>query len=175
MGGYYLQLMALPNDPRKQFKKRVWSDDEAFFRAVKCLLELKDEEGRLKKNIYYRVSRIFQERNGVENLIEFEDGKIRCSPGEIIAIELDTYNPNLGSSGYVEESKAILDVSCTEPTIQLLSTSMIMLSKFGRHIIKIKVPAKDEVLSGDFVIRRAVEGPRVPEVRLPFISKPEEI
>jgi hypothetical protein len=52
---------------------------------------------------------------------------------------------------------------------------MIMLSKFGRHIIKIKVPAKDEVLSGDFVIRRAVEGPRVPEVRLPFISKPEEI
>ena len=175
--GYFCQLMALPNiwSPRGSEKPAAEQEamqSEAFLQAVECLNEAKDD--RLKSNAYYRVASVELRVNGKWQPAEFEDGKLRCHPRDRIRIKLDTFNRNLGRGGYPEESMAVLQVECTEPEVKIVSQNRISLSKFGHPVIELSVPAQYRHFVGNIVLRKAVEGARMAEVRLPFATQVEE-
>jgi len=175
--GYFCQLMALPNvwAPRESetlSKEEEVAQADAFLRATECLNEATDDQ--LKKNVYYRVAEIELSRAGDVRQAQFINGEFRCHPGDRICLELDTFNRNLGRRGYPQESMAALQVECTEPAIKLVSQSPIRLSKFGRPVIELSVPAEYREFTGYIVLRQAVEGARIAEVRLPFVVEVEE-
>jgi len=141
---------------------------------VKALNQV--QEQKLHKNVYYRISNIARTR-GQPQKVEIENGSLLLGPADEIAIELETLNLNLGNFGYPSEEDAALNVFTSEPEekIQILSQKQIRLSKFGQTTIRLRLRPVYEELRGEIIFQPASNSARIIELRLPFISKPEDL
>ncbi len=165
--GYYCQMLALPltwSPAASRYSsgtEQVSSDDkkvlsekqaEGFLRAVKRLNEVEDE--KVKKNVYYRVARVSRRTDTQSTDVKFVDGELQFYPGDLIEVQIDTFNQNLGVAGYPREETAVLQVFSTEEErVKIVSQRMIRLSKFGRPVVKLKIVSEYREFRGEIVFQ----------------------